>query len=58
MALKKFKPVTPSLRFKQLTTREELTKVDGPYKPLTEGELSQYLVSVRNAAVEYGGLLV
>ena len=37
MALKKFKPVTPSLRFKQLTTREELTKVDGPYKPLTEG---------------------
>ena len=36
MALKKFKPVTPSLRFKQLNSREELT-ADKPYKPLTEG---------------------
>lgn len=36
MPLKKFNPVTPTLRYKQLLDKSEIT-TDKPYKPLTEG---------------------
>lgn len=37
MALKSFKPITPSLRFKQLSDNKELTPGVKPHKPLTRG---------------------
>jgi large subunit ribosomal protein L2 len=37
MGLKTFNPITPVLRYKQLTTRSEIT-TNEPYKPLTEGK--------------------
>ncbi|NLB63263.1 MAG: 50S ribosomal protein L2 [Fibrobacter sp.] len=36
MAMKKFKPVTPTLRFKQIVSSEGITE-QKPYKPLTKG---------------------
>lgn len=37
MALKKFRPLTPVLRFKQLNANEELSVGNQPYAPLTSG---------------------
>lgn len=37
MGIKKFNPVTPTLRYKTVLTNEEIT-ADGPYKPLTSGK--------------------
>lgn len=37
MALKTYKPITPSLRFKQLSDRKELTPGVKPHKPLLRG---------------------
>ena len=37
MGIKKFKPVTPTLRFKTTVTSDELT-VSKPHKPLTSGK--------------------
>ena len=36
MGIKSYKPTTPTLRYKQISTREEVT-AEKPYKPLTEG---------------------
>ena len=36
MGLKSYRPLTPTLRFKQLNDRKDIT-ADKPYKPLTEG---------------------
>jgi large subunit ribosomal protein L2 len=37
MAVKKFRPVTPTLRYKQLNANEELTSGNAPFKGLTAG---------------------
>jgi large subunit ribosomal protein L2 len=37
MGIKKFRPLTPVLRFKQISDFEELSVGNQPYKPLTEG---------------------
>ena len=36
MGLKSYRPITPTLRYKQIGDRKELSAVK-PYKPLTEG---------------------
>lgn len=36
MGLKSYRPLTPTLRYKQISDKEELT-AEKPYKPLTEG---------------------
>ena len=36
MGLKSYRPLTPTLRYKQIGDRKEIT-ADKPYKPLTEG---------------------
>jgi len=37
MGIKKFRPLTPVLRFKQLNANDEVTSGNKPFKPLTEG---------------------
>jgi large subunit ribosomal protein L2 len=37
MGIKKFRPITPTLRYKQINDNEELTQGNAPYAPLTEG---------------------
>ena len=37
MGIKKFRPITPSLRYKTVLDKSELT-ADKPYKPLTKGK--------------------
>ncbi|HEB30102.1 MAG TPA: 50S ribosomal protein L2 [Spirochaetes bacterium] len=37
MAIKKYKPITPSRRYYSVVTRDDITE-DKPYKPLTEGK--------------------
>jgi large subunit ribosomal protein L2 len=37
MGIKKFRPVTPTLRYKTVLIRDEITE-DNPYKPLTKGK--------------------
>lgn len=37
MGIKKFRPVTPTLRFKQINTNEELSQGNAPFKALTVG---------------------
>ena len=36
MGLKSYRPITPTLRYKQIGDRKEIT-AEKPYKPLTEG---------------------
>lgn len=38
MGIKKFRPVTPTLRYKTVLVKEEITE-DKPYKPLTKGKV-------------------
>lgn len=37
MGIKKFRPITPVLRFKQINDNAEVTSGNAPHKPLTEG---------------------
>ena len=48
MGLKSYRPLTPTLRYKQIGDRKEITAAK-PYKPLTEGIKSS---SGRNNAGE------
>ena len=37
MGIKKFRPITPSLRYKTVLDKSEITE-DKPHKPLTKGK--------------------